>query len=318
MGRFIIRRILSSIPVLIIVLCVSFFITHFMPGDPVRTMLGDKAPIEQVELMRHELHLDLSIGEQFSLWLSGIANRDLGNSIFWKEPIVDILIERIEPTLMLAIIATAISTLIGVPMGLMAAKHHDQFFDRVFSVFTLLSISFPAFWMAIMAVQWFCVDINIFPVAGYHGIADKGLLHSLYELALPGIVLGIMYSGQIARMTRTTLLEVMAQDYLRTARAKGISEKKVIDVHGFVNAIPPIILVVGFSFASLLGGSAVIEQLFNIPGIGNLTIAAVLKRDYPLIQGALLFIASIFIIVNMCTDILCALVNPKQRWGSYD
>lgn len=309
---------LSAIPVLIIVVCVSFFITHLMPGDPVRTMLGDKAPIEQVELMRHDLHLDLPIGQQFSIWLSGIANRDLGKSIFWKEPIIKILVERIEPTLLLAIIATLISALIGVPMGLMAAKHQDELFDRFFSVFTLLSVSLPAFWMAIMAVQWFCVDINIFPVAGYHGIAEKGFLHSLYELALPGLVLGLMYSGQIARMTRTTLLEVMAQDYLRTARAKGLSEKRVINVHGFMNAIPPIILVIGFSFATLLGGSAVIEQLFNIPGIGNLTISAVLKRDYPLIQGALLFIASIFIVVNMCTDIICGLVDPKQRWGSYD
>jgi len=318
MRNFIFKRIVSSIPVLIIVVCTSFFVTHLMPGDPVRTMLGDKAPIEQVELMRHELHLDKAIVEQFKIWIRNLANGDLGDSIFWKEPILDILIERIEPTLMLAIISTFLSSFIGVPMGLMAAKHHNEIFDRIFSIFTLLSVSLPAFWMAIMAVQWFCVDINIFPVAGYHGIQEKGLFFSLYELALPGIVLGIMYSGQIARMTRTTLLEVMEKDYLRTARAKGISEKNVINLHAFVNAIPSIILVVGFSFATLLGGSAVIEQLFNIPGIGNLTIAAVLKRDYPLIQGALLLIASIFIVVNMCTDILCALVNPKQRWSSYD
>jgi len=155
-------------------------------------------------------------------------------------------------------------------------------------------------------------------VSGYKGISESGVLGAVYQLLLPGIVLGIMHSGQIARMTRTTMLEVMQQDYLRTARAQGITEKKIINYHGFANAVSPIILVVGFSFASLLGGAAVIEQLFNIPGTGNMAITAVLKRDYPLIQGSLLFIASIFVVVNMVVDIICGLINPKNRWSSYD
>lgn len=315
MSKYILKRLIRSIPVVVMVIVVSFFITHLMPGDPVRTMLGDKATLEQINAMRHELFLDRPIIEQFGIWLSGLARFDLGNSIFWKEPIVDILLERMEPTFLLAIIAIMTSVLVGIPMGLIAAKSHEKWFDRVFLVTTLVSVSLPAFWIAIMAIQLFCVRINIFPVSGYHGIGEKGLLISMYELLLPGLVLGVMHSGQIARMTRTTMLDVMQQDYLRTARAKGVTETKVFNIHGFANAISPIILVVGFSFANLLGGAAVIEQLFNIPGTGNLAIAAVLKRDYPLIQGSLLFIATIFIVVNMLADILCEFLNPKRKWG---
>ncbi len=318
MYKFIAKRVLRSIPVLVIVVVVSFFITHLMPGDPVQTMLGDKANNEQVILMRQELNLDKPVLEQFVIWVSGLARLDLGESIFWKEPIIDIISKRIEPTLILAIIAIIISVIIGVPTGLMAAKHHERLFDKAFSVMTLLSISIPAFWIAIMAIQLFCIRFRLFPVSGYEGIADSGFFSAVYQLLLPGIVLGIMHSGLIARMTRTTMLEVMQQDYLKTARAQGVNEKKVINVHGFANAVSPIILVIGFSFASLLGGAAVIEQLFNIPGTGNMAITAVLKRDYPLIQGSLLFIASIFIVINMVVDIICGLIDPKNRWSSYD
>jgi len=313
MGKFILKRIYRSIPVIIIIVVFSFFVTHLMPGDPVRTMLGEKATLGQINNMRHALNLDKPVMEQFTIWLSGVIRLDLGDSIFWKEPIFTIILKRIEPTFILAIIAIFISVAIGVPMGLKAAKAHGKLFDKCFSVLTLLSISLPAFWMAIMSIQLFCVKIHIFPVSGYHGIGDRGLLYSIYELSLPGIVLGVMYSGQIARMTRTTMLDVMQQDYLRTARAKGVKEKVVLNVHGFVNVVSPIILVVGFSFANLLGGAAVIEQLFNIPGIGKLAITAVLKRDYPLIQGSLLFIAIIFVVINMLVDIICALINPKDR-----
>lgn len=313
MIKFSIRRIVRSIPVILIIVVFSFFITHLMPGDPVRTMLGDKATLEQIDHMRQELNLDKPVIEQFTIWLSGVVRLDLGDSIFWKEPIIDVILKRIEPTFMLAIIAIIISVTIGVPMGLKAAKSHGKIFDKAFSVLTLLSISLPAFWIAIIAIQLFCVKVNIFPVSGYHRISDRGLLYSIYELLLPGLVLGVMHSGQIARMTRITMLDVMQQDYLRTARAKGIKEKHVLNIHGFVNAVSPIILVVGFSFANLLGGVAVIEQLFNIPGTGKLAITAVLKRDYPLIQGSLLFIAIIFVVVNMLVDIICALINPKGR-----
>ena len=313
MIKFILKRIYKSIPVILIAIVVSFFITHLMPGDPVRTMLGDKSTEQQVINMRAELSLDKPVVEQFVIWLSGVIRLDFGESIFWKKPIVGIIVKRIEPTFLLAIIAITISVLLGVPLGLKAVKHQGSWFDRIFLVGTLLSISIPGFWLAIIAIQIFCVKINLFPVAGYSNISDSGLGQAIYHLLLPGLVLGVMHSGQIARMTRTTMLEVMQHDYLRTARAKGVKEKNVLNIHAFVNAVSPIILVVGFSFAGLLGGAAVIEQLFNIPGIGNLLINAVLNRDYPLIQGTLLFVSIIFIVINMGVDIICTALNPKDR-----
>lgn len=313
MIKFILKRIYKSLPVIVIAILVSFFITHFMPGDPIRTMLGDKSTEQQVLNMRAELSLDKPIIEQFGIWLSGVVRLDFGESIFWKEPIIEIILKRIEPTFLLAVIAILISTISGVPLGLQAAKHQGTWFDKLFSIGSLLSISIPGFWLAIIAIQLFCVKINIFPVAGYSSISSAGVGQAIYHLLLPGLILGVMHSGQIARMTRTSMLEVMQEDYLRTARSKGVKEKNVLNIHGFLNAVSPIVLVVGFSFAGLLGGAAVIEQLFNIPGIGNLLINAVLNRDYPLIQGTLLFVSIIFIVVNMGVDILCILLDPKER-----
>lgn len=311
MLKFVIKRILSSVPVIVLVIIFSFFITHLMPGDPVRTMLGDKASQEQIILMRQDLNLDKPVVTQFLIWITGVIHLDFGNSIFWKDPIIDIILKRIEPTFLLALIAIMISVIVGVPLGIKAAKLHGELFDKFFSVLSLTSISLPAFWIAIIVIQLLCVKINLFPVSGYHGIETAGLFAAVYDLLLPGMVLGIMHSGQIARMTRSTMLDVLQKDYLRTARAKGLKEKYVINVHAFINASSAIIMVIGFSFAGLLGGAAVIEQIFNIPGIGNLAISAVLKRDYPLIQGSLLFIATIFVLINMLVDIICLLINPK-------
>lgn len=314
MLKFIFRRIINSIPIIIFVMILSFLIIHIMPGDPVRTMLGDKASEEQVINMRKQLNLDKPILEQFTIWVNEIIRFDFGESISWKEPTLKIIKERIEPTFLLAIIGTLLSTLIGIPLGILSAKQHDKFAEKFLSVLSLLSISLPAFWIAIIMIQLFGVNIRIFPVSGYHSIESVGLIKSLYELSLPGIVLGIMHSGQIGRMTKTSMLEVMQQDYLRTARAKGVKEFYVLNKHGLKNALSSIVVVIGFSFASLLGGAIVIEQIFNIPGIGNLAINSILSRDYPLIQGILLFIAIIFILINMLTDIICALINPKVRY----
>jgi peptide/nickel transport system permease protein len=284
-----------------------------MPGDPVMTMLGDKATHDQIVNMRQELNLDKPVVKQFSIWLTGFIRLDMGDSLLWKEPVIEIIMSRIEPTFLLALLATTISVVLGVPTGIKAAKENGEFFDKCFSLGSLISISLPAFWIAIILIHLLCVKINLFPVAGYRSVKTAGFLVAVYDLLLPAIVLGIMHSGQIARMTRTTMLDVLQQDYLRTARAKGISERLVINVHAFINALPSIVMVVSFSFAGLLGGATVIEQIFNIPGTGNLVITAVYNRDYPLIQGVLLFIGIIFVFTNMLADIICTLINPRTR-----
>lgn len=314
MIRYIYRRIIHSIPLIILVMVFSFFVIHIMPGDPVRTMLGDRATEEQIENMNERLNLNKPIVEQFVIWVKNVIQLDFGESIRWSEPVLDIIIKRIEPTFLLAIIGTVISTLLGIPLGVISAKNRGRVVEKGLSVFSLISISIPAFWIAIIMIQLFGVKLQIFPVAGYHSIASSGWGRALKDLLLPGIVLGIMYSGQIGRMTKSTMLEILGKDYLRTARASGIKEYLVIYYYGLKNALSSVIVVIGLSFAGLLAGAVVIEQIFNIPGIGNLAISSILNRDYPVIQGILLFIAIVFIVVNTLTDILCAAVNPKVRY----
>lgn len=314
MIRYIFKRLLHSIPLIIAITIISFFIVHWMPGDPIRTMLGDKAPEEQVVRMREELNLDKPLYEQFQIWLKELVRMDFGESIMWKESVVQIVKSRIEPTFLLALIGIIISVLLGVPLGIVSARVHGKFMEKILSVLSLLSISLPAFWIAIIMIQIFGVKFQVFPVAGYHTIENFGILIALKDLMLPGLVLGIMHSGQIGRMTKASMLEIMKQDYLKTARASGISEHIVLNYYALKPALTSVVVVIGFSFAALLAGAVVIEQIFNIPGIGNLTITAILNRDYPVIQVVLLFIAIIFIIVNIITDIVCAFINPKVRY----
>lgn len=279
MLKYTLKRLLHSIPLIIAIIIISFFIVHWMPGDPIVTMLGDKAPEEQIIRMRNELNLDKPLFEQFQIWVNEIIHMNFGKSIMWKEPVLEIVKNRIEPTFLLAFIGIIISVLLGIPLGITSAKTHGKFAEKILSILSLLSISLPAFWIAIVMIQIFGVKFQIFPVAGYHAVADSGFLIALKDLMLPGLVLGIMHSGQIGRMTKASMLEIMEYDYLRTARANGISEHKVLNYYAFKNALPSITVVIGFSFAALLAGAVVIEQIFNIPGIGNLTITAILNRD---------------------------------------
>lgn len=315
MFKYILKRSLQSLLLILIILILSFFIVHIMPGDPVRTMLGDMATTEQVESMRAELGLDKPILEQFLHWSAGVAKFDFGKSIRWNAPTASVIINRIEPTFILAIIATFISSLIGIPLGILASRVHGKIYEKFLSILSLISISLPAFWIAIIMIQLLGVKTRIFPVAGYHTIAQSGVFIALWDLALPSLVLGIMHSGQIGRMTKSTMLEVMQQDYIRTARACGIGEFSIIFYYGLKNALAPIIVVIGYTLANMLAGAVVVEQLFNIPGLGNLAISSILGRDYPVLQGILPVVAVIFTFVNLLTDTLAALLNPKIRFN---
>lgn len=314
MIKFIFKRIKAYIPIIILVILFTFFTTHLIPGDPVQTMLGDKATDVQIEAMRKELNLDKPLLEQFKIWGTGVLRLDFGESMFWKESINDLLKERLEPTLLLTLVGIILSTIIGIPLGIISAKYYNRFSDKIFSILTLISISVPAFILAIVFIDVFSVKLRVFPTSGYDGVSEGGILKSIYQLLLPGIVLGIMYSGQIARMTKNTILDVMEEDYLRTARSQGIKENRVINVYALVNAMSSIIVVIGFTFTSLFGGSAVIEQIFNIPGIGSLLITAILNRDYPMIQATLLLISMTIFFVNMFVDIINIMINPKARF----
>ncbi len=295
------------------VIVFSFFVIHIMPGDPVRTLLGDRAPAEQVAAMTKNLGLDQPLGIQFTVWLNNLLHCDFGTSISQGKPAFALIVQRVEPTFLLGILGTLISVVMGIPLGILSVRHHGKMAENLLALPALVSISVPAFWTAILMIQLLAVKIHLFPVAGYHTIARYGPVKALYDLLLPALILGIMYCGQITRMTKVATLEIMRQDYLRTARAAGISERKVIYYYALKNALPSIIVVIGYSFASMLAGAVVIEQIFNIPGLGNLIITSILNRDYPVIQGTLIFITVIFIMVNMFTDILCTYVNPKIK-----
>ncbi len=313
MLRYIARRLLLLIPVLLIVAVVAFIITNVIPGDPVRLMLGDFATEAEIAAMEEKLGFDQPFHIRFVSWLGNIVRGDLGDSLFLQMPVTQAIISRLEPTILLAIIGQLIGILIGVPLGVLAAVKHRTAIDQSAIVLALAGISVPSFWLAIMLMMVFAVNLGWFPTSGYRPIAQAGFGMIRY-LILPGISLGVMQSALLARMTRSAMLDVLKQDYIRTARAKGLAEKIIISRHALKNAMIPIITVLGFSMAALLGGTWIIETVYNIPGTGALAITAILRRDYPIIQGSMIFIALIYVVVNLVVDISYAFINPRVRY----
>lgn len=312
MIRYIVKRILMLIPVIVVVMVISFLITHVMPGDPIRMMMGDFASEEQVAAMKHQLGYDKPLVVQFGIWASKVVRGDLGESLFLYEPVTQAIFSRLEPTFLLALIGESIGLLIGIPLGVIAAVKHRSWMDQSAIGISLAGVSIPSFWLALMLILVFSVKLHWFPVQGYVPLEEAGIGAVRY-LVLPGITLGFMQGGIIARMTRSAMLDVLRQDYIRTALAKGVAESFVVIRHGLKNAMIPVITVIGFSMAVLLGGTWVVETVFNIPGTGSLAISSIVKRDYPVIQGSMVFTALVYVIVNIVVDISYAFLNPKIR-----
>lgn len=312
MLKYVVKRIIMIIPIIIIVMIVSFIITHIMPGDPVRMILGDFANENQIIEMKHQLGIDRNIIEQFKTWIIGVIHGNLGQSIFLHEDVTKVILSRIEPTFLLAIFGELIGIIIGIPLGIISALKHRSVLDQSAIGISLLGVSVPSFWLSLMLMLFFGVKLRWFPVYGYEFFSDVGFENIKY-LVLPSLTIGFMQSGIIARMTRSSMLEILKQDYIRTAQLKGVSEKKVIFKHCLKNAMPPIITIIGFSIAVLLGGTWVVETVFNIPGTGALAISSIVKRDYPVIQGCMIFTALIYVGVNLLVDLSYAFLNPKLR-----
>lgn len=313
MLKYILKRLLSFIPVIIIVSIIAFLITHLMPGDPVRVILGNFASEEQVLNLKNQLGLNKPLYEQFVLWIFKIAKGDFGKSIFLNIPVKDAILNRIEPTFLLALIGQSIGLFIGIPLGVIAAVKHKTIVDQSAITISLIGVSIPSFWLSLILILIFSVQLRWFPVCGYKPISEVGFGVFRY-LTLPGITLGFMQSGIISRMTRSSMLDVLRQDYITTARNKGLIEILVIYRHALKNALIPIITVIGFSFAVLLGGTWIVETVFNIPGTGSLAINAIMKRDYPVIQGSMIFVAIIYLCINLLIDICYAFLNPKVKY----
>jgi peptide/nickel transport system permease protein len=313
MTRYLASRFAGMAVVMLLVATLVFFITRLAPGDPAAVMLGEQATAADIAQLRASYGLDQPLPVQFAYWLKELARGNLGQSIFLQRPVTQALMERAEPTLYLTLFSIAIAALIGVPSGIASAVWRGRAVDQVFSAFAMLGASIPSFWFGLILMQIFAVALGWFPVAGY-GDPGVPLADRLHHLVLPAIVLGVVNSALILRFTRASMLDVLGEDHIRTARAKGVSEPRVILHHALRSALIPVLTVLALTFALLVGGAIVTETVFGLPGIGNLVVSAVLRRDYPVIQGALLVIAGLYVLINLATDLLYLVVDPRVTY----
>ena len=313
MTRYLASRFAGMAVVLLLVATLVFFITRLAPGDPAAVMLGEQATAADIAQLRASYGLDKPLPVQFAYWLKELSRGNLGQSIFLQRPVTQALWERAEPTLFLTLFSIAIASLIGVPCGIVSAVWRGRAIDQVFSGFAMLGASIPSFWFGLILMQVFAVALGWFPVAGY-GDPGVPLTDRLHHLVLPAIVLGVVNSALILRFTRASMLDVLGEDHIRTARAKGASEARVILHHALRSALIPVLTVLGLTFALLVGGAIVTETVFGLPGVGNLVVSAVLRRDYPVIQGALLVIAGLYVLINLAIDLLYLVVDPRVTY----
>lgn len=312
MLRFILARLGGTLAVLVLVAVMVFALTRLASGDPIALLLGDQATAEDIAQARVQYGLDKPLLTQFGYWIREVAQGNLGQSIFLQRPVTQALAERAEPTFFLATFAVTIAALIGIPCGLIAAVWRGRLVDQIFSAVAMLGASVPSFWMGLILIQVFAVWLGWFPASGY---GDPGVpfIERLHHLVLPATVLGVLNSALIIRFTRASVLDILNEDYVRTARSKGLSERVVILKHVLRNALVPIVTVLGLTLALMIGGAVVTETVFNLPGVGNLVVRAVLRRDYPVIQGTLLVIAGIYVLINLVIDLIYMIVDPRIR-----
>jgi peptide/nickel transport system permease protein len=313
MVSYILRRVLSTLPVMGIVALFVFSLLYIAPGDPAAVIAGDQASPADVERIRQGLGLDRPFLVQFGTWVWQILHGNLGTSIFTNMPVSAMIAQRIEPTLSLMAITLVLTILVAVPLGVVAAWKAGSWVDRTIMAFAVFAFSLPVFVVGYVLAFVFALQFEWLPVQGYTPLA-AGLWPWLQNLILPALALGTVYIALIARITRASMLEVLQQDYVRTARAKGLDTRNILFVHALKNAAVPIVTVIGIGIALLIGGAVVTESVFAIPGLGRLTIDAILRRDYPVIQGIVLLFSFLYVIVNLLVDVTYTLVDPRIRY----
>ncbi len=304
---------LALIPVLAVVVTIVFLLIHLIPGDPVSVMLGPDATAPQIDATRASLGLDRPIHEQLLKFYARVLRGDLGRSYFLDRPVTTALRERVEPTLVLTLAALVVAVAIGVPSGVLAGASRGSWWDRTLMTGALLGVCVPGFWLSLNFIYLFAVRLGWLPAAGYTSLfVDPAA--AVRHMVLPAVSLGFNQSALIARIARSCMLEVLAQDYIRTARAKGLSQRAVVYVHAFRNALVPVTTVIGITMAILIGGAVVTEIVFNIPGLGRLIISAILRRDYPVVQGVVLATAAAYVLINLVVDVVYVLIDPRIRY----
>jgi peptide/nickel transport system permease protein len=311
---YILRRLLAMIPVLILVSLIVFSLIHLTPGDPALAMLGEEATPQNVATLRAKLGLDQPLPIQYLKWLGSVVQGDLGRSIRSNQPVSEAIAERLPVTLELAVLAMVISLLIAIPAGIIAAMRRNSALDGASTVLALLGVSLPNFFLAILLVYLFAVQLRWLPPFGFTAMS-KDLGANLKGMILPAITLGTALAAIVTRRMRSSLLEVLDQDYIRTARAKGLTEARMVRFHALKNALMPVVTIVGLQIGGLLGGAIITEQIFVLPGIGRLLVDSIFQRDFPLIQGVVLFVSLAFLFSNLAVDLAYAYLDPRIRYS---
>ncbi|HWZ70399.1 MAG TPA: ABC transporter permease [Casimicrobiaceae bacterium] len=307
------RRLLATLPVMAVVAVFVFSMLRLTPGDPASIIAGAAATSQDIVLIRQKLGLDRPIVSQFFIWLGHVLSGDFGESFFYKKQVAELIADRVGPTLALATLTMALSILISVPLGVVAAYRQGTWLDRVVMGFSVLGFSVPVFVIGYALIYVFSIRLNWLPVQGYQPISG-GFGGFVQRLILPSLTLSVIYIALIARITRTSVLEVLGEDYIRTARAKGLTNRVVLMRHALRNAAVPIVTVVGLGIALLIGGVVVTESVFSIPGLGRLTVDAVLARDYPTVQAVILLFSVTYVLINLLVDVAYPLLDPRIRY----
>lgn len=310
--NYLIRRILSTLPVMAVVAVIVFLLIHLSPGDPAALIAGDMATVDDITKLRASLGLNEPLWRQFTLWATRLAHGDLGTSIFTQVPVTQLLAQRLEPTVSIALLTMFIALVVSIPLGVLAANCAGTWVDRVVMLFAVLAFSVPVFLVGYLLIYGFAIQLRWLPVQGYTSISE-GVLPWLRSLVLPCVNLALVYIALITRMTRATVLEVLHEDYIRTARAKGLALLPVLG-HALRNAAVPIATTVGVGIALLIGGVVVTETVFAIPGVGRLVIDSVQRHDYPVIQSVLLLSAGVYVLINLFIDLSYTMFDPRIRY----
>lgn len=313
MLSYFLRRLLMAIPVLLVVALSVFLLLRLSPGDPATIIAGDMANPEQVANIRHALGLDQPIHSQFLIWMGNLLQGDFGTSLISQTPVSSMITQRLEPTISLAVAAILITVLVAVPLGVVAAWRQGSWIDNAVMSTSVIGFSVPVFVIGYLLIQVFAIELRWLPVQGFRSM-DQGMAEYLRRLVLPALTLSSVYIALIARMTRASMLEVLQEDYIRTARAKGLSQRVVLFRHALRNAGVPILTVIGAGFTLMVSGVVVTESVFNIPGLGRLIVDAVLARDYPVIQALILLTAGLYVVINLLIDLSYAITDPRIRY----
>lgn len=313
MWSYLFRRILAVIPVLLVVLVIVFLMLRLTPGDPAANIAGDAATTEDIAKLRVELGLEEPLLVQFGIYAKNLLRGDFGESFYYKRPVISMIADGVEPTLSLALFTIVIASLIAVPLGTLAAYKQGSLIDRLVMGFSVVGFSVPVFVIGYLLIYFLSVKLEWFPVQGYQHL-EKGIAGWAYRLILPASALSVIFIALIARMTRTSVLEVLNEDYIRTARAKGLPERKVVMKHALRNAAVPIVTIIGIAIGILISGVVVTESVFVIPGLGLLTLDAIQGRDYPTVQALIILFSVIYVLINLVIDLLYTLLDPRIRY----